>query len=70
MLDRPNFMGAAPTGSFGHTGFTGPAMVVVPGQRLIVVLFSNRVYPRRRAFEHHPVTAAIVRVALASVLSG
>src|SRR5206468_2816161 len=22
MLDRPNFMGAAPIGSFGHTGFT------------------------------------------------
>jgi CubicO group peptidase (beta-lactamase class C family) len=67
MLDRPNFMGAAPTGSFGHTGFTGPAMIVVPGRRLIVVLLSNRVYPRRRAFEHHPVTAAIVRAALANV---
>jgi CubicO group peptidase (beta-lactamase class C family) len=70
MLDRPNFMGAAPTGSFGHTGFTGPAMIVVPGQRLIVVLLSNRVYPRRRAFEHHPVTAAIVRAALANVPNG
>jgi serine-type D-Ala-D-Ala carboxypeptidase len=68
MLDRSNFMGAAPNGSFGHTGFTGPAMIVVPGQRLIVVLLSNRVYPRRRAFEHHPVTAAIVRAALANVL--
>jgi len=67
MLDRPNFMGAAPTGSFGHTGFTGPAMIVVPGRRLIVVLLSNRVYPRRRAFEHHPVTAAIVRAVLANV---
>jgi CubicO group peptidase (beta-lactamase class C family) len=67
MLDRPNFMGAAPPGSFGHTGFTGPAMIVVPGQRLIVVLLSNRVYPRRRAFEHHLVTAAILRTALANV---
>jgi serine-type D-Ala-D-Ala carboxypeptidase len=67
MLDRPNFMGAAPTGSFGHTGFTGPAMIVVPERRLIVVLLSNRVYPRRRAFEHHPITAAIVRAALANV---
>jgi CubicO group peptidase (beta-lactamase class C family) len=64
MLDRPNFMGAAPPGSFGHTGFTGPAMIVVPGRRLIVVLLSNRVYPRRRAFEHHLVTAAILRAAL------
>jgi CubicO group peptidase (beta-lactamase class C family) len=65
MLDRPNFMGAAPEGSFGHTGFTGPAIIVVPGRRLIVVLLSNRVYPRRRAFEHHPVTAGIVHAALA-----
>lgn len=67
MLDRPNFMGAAPTGSFGHTGFTGPAMIVVPSRQLIVVLLSNRVYPRRRAFEHHPVTAAILCAALANV---
>jgi CubicO group peptidase (beta-lactamase class C family) len=67
MLDRPNFMGAAPIGSFGHTGFTGPAMIVVPGRRLIVVLLSNRVYPRRRAFEHHLVTAVILRAALANI---
>jgi CubicO group peptidase (beta-lactamase class C family) len=67
MLDRPNFMGAAPDGSFGHTGFTGPAMIVVPKQQLIVVLLSNRVYPRRRAFEHHPVTAAILYAALVHV---
>jgi CubicO group peptidase (beta-lactamase class C family) len=68
MLDRPNFMGAAPAGSFGHTGFTGPAMVGIPRQRLIIVVLSNRVYPRRRAFEHHPITAAIVCAALANVL--
>jgi serine-type D-Ala-D-Ala carboxypeptidase len=67
MLDRPNFMGAAPAGSFGHTGFTGPAITIVPEQQLIVVLLSNRVYPRRRAFEHHPVTAAILHAALAHV---
>jgi CubicO group peptidase (beta-lactamase class C family) len=67
MLDRPNFMGAAPAGSFGHTGFTGPAMLVVPGRRLIAVVLSNRVYPRRRAFEHHPITAAIVHAALADL---
>jgi CubicO group peptidase (beta-lactamase class C family) len=66
MLDRPNFMGAAPPGTFGHTGFTGPAILVVPPYQLIVVLLSNRVYPRRGAFEHHPVTAAILRAALAN----
>jgi CubicO group peptidase (beta-lactamase class C family) len=69
MLDRPNFMGAAPAGSFGHTGFTGPAIIGVPGRRLIVVLLSNRVYPRRRAFEHHPITAAITGAALAHMLA-
>jgi CubicO group peptidase (beta-lactamase class C family) len=66
MLDRPNFMGHAPAGSFGHTGFTGPALVVVPREQLIVVVLSNRVYPQRRPppFEHHTVTAAIVDAAL------
>jgi serine-type D-Ala-D-Ala carboxypeptidase len=66
MLDRPNFMGQAPAGSFGHTGFTGPALVIVPREQLIVVVLSNRVYPRRRPppFEHHAVTAAIVEAAL------
>jgi CubicO group peptidase (beta-lactamase class C family) len=66
MLDRPNFMGRAPEGSFGHTGFTGPALVVVPRERLIVVVLSNRVYPRRRPppYVHHAVTAAIVDAAL------
>jgi serine-type D-Ala-D-Ala carboxypeptidase len=68
MLDRSNFMGHAPAGSFGHTGFTGPALVVVPHERLIVVVLSNRVYPHRRPppFEHHAVTAAIVDAALAA----
>jgi len=67
MIDRPNFMGCAPAGTFGHTGFTGPALVLVPQERLIVVVLSNRVYPRRRPppFEHHAVTAAIVNAALA-----
>jgi serine-type D-Ala-D-Ala carboxypeptidase len=66
MLDRPNFMGRAPTGSFGHTGFTGPALVVVPQEQLIVIVLSNRVYPQRRPppFEHHTVTAGIVDAAI------
>jgi CubicO group peptidase (beta-lactamase class C family) len=67
MIDRPNFMGHAPAGTFGHTGFTGPALVLVSQERLIVVVLSNRIYPRRRPppFEHHAVTAAIVNAALA-----
>jgi CubicO group peptidase (beta-lactamase class C family) len=66
MLDRPTFMGATPLGSFGHTGFTGPAIVVVPQHRLIVVVLSNRVYPRRGKPEHHAVTAAILNATTAA----
>jgi CubicO group peptidase (beta-lactamase class C family) len=65
MIDRPNFMGEAPAGSFGHTGFTGPAMVVIPKRDTVVVILSNRVYPRRGPGTHHPVTAALVAAALA-----
>ncbi len=64
MIDRPNFMGVAPAGSYGHTGFTGPALVIVPHHRLIFVVMSNRVYPRRSAPRHHAITAAIVAAAL------
>lgn len=63
MIDRPNFMGCAPSGSVGHTGFTGPAMVIVPSQRLIVVVLTNRVYPKRGAPTHHALIAAMVSAA-------
>ena len=60
------------TGIFVLTGtaaanHAGPALVVSPHARLIVVVLSNRVYPRRRPppFEHHAVTAAIIDAALA-----
>ncbi len=66
MLDRTNFMGAAPAGTFGHTGFTGPAIVVAPARRLAVALLCNRVYPRRSPppYAHHAVIAAVVESAL------
>ena len=67
MIDRPNFMGAAPAGTFGHTGFTGPAIAVAPRRQLIVVVLSNRVHPRRGHPHHHPVTAAILNAALGAV---
>jgi CubicO group peptidase (beta-lactamase class C family) len=34
-----------PTGSFGHTGFTGCVLWIDPGSRSFYVLLSNRVYP-------------------------
>jgi CubicO group peptidase (beta-lactamase class C family) len=64
MIDRPNFMGAAPAGSAGHTGFTGPAVVLAHMAGIIVVVLSNRVYPKRGLSAHHPVIAAIVSAAL------
>ncbi len=64
MINRPNFMGNAPHDSFGHTGFTGPAIVAIPYHQLIIVVLSNRVYPRRGPPDHHAVTAAIVNAAL------
>ncbi|MCU0492195.1 MAG: beta-lactamase family protein [Chloroflexaceae bacterium] len=66
MLDRPAFMGRAPAGSYGHTGFTGPVLVLVPQRQLAVIVLSNRTYPRRTPppYPHHAITAAIVNAAL------
>lgn len=45
-LNQPWFMGklAAP-GSFGHTGFTGTSLLVVPDRQLVVALLTNRAHP-------------------------
>lgn len=66
MMDRTNFMGAAPRGSFGHTGFTGTAMVVVPQRHTVAIMLTNRVYPQRTPAAHHAVCAALVDLALGS----
>jgi CubicO group peptidase (beta-lactamase class C family) len=34
-------------GAFGHTGFTGTSLWIDPPRQLVVVLLTNRVYPRR-----------------------
>jgi CubicO group peptidase (beta-lactamase class C family) len=45
-IDQPWFMGrlASPT-SFGHTGFTGTSLLVVPSRRTVLVLLTNRAHP-------------------------
>ncbi|BCJ54392.1 hypothetical protein Asp14428_58670 [Actinoplanes sp. NBRC 14428] len=45
-LNQPWFMGrlSSPT-SFGHTGFTGTSLLVVPARRMVVVLLTNRAHP-------------------------
>ncbi|MEV6492253.1 serine hydrolase domain-containing protein [Actinoplanes sp. NPDC051633] len=45
-MNQPWFMGrlAAPD-SFGHTGFTGTSLLVVPSRAMVVVLLTNRAHP-------------------------
>jgi CubicO group peptidase (beta-lactamase class C family) len=45
-MNQPWFMGrlATPT-SFGHTGFTGTSLLVVPDREMVVVLLTNRAHP-------------------------
>lgn len=38
-----------PTGSFGHTGFTGTSIWLDPTSRTYVILLSNRVHPNRNS---------------------
>ena len=70
MIDRANFMGAAPAGTVGHTGFTGPAMAIAPATRTIVVMLNNRIYPKRSAQSHHAVISAVLAAALAQQATG
>jgi CubicO group peptidase (beta-lactamase class C family) len=43
MMDRANsFMKDGPEGTFGHTGFTGTSIVVIPGYNISVILLINR----------------------------
>jgi CubicO group peptidase (beta-lactamase class C family) len=64
MLDRPAFMGALAPQCYGHTGFTGPVLLVAPRCGRSLVLLSNRTYPRRTAPAHHAVTARLAELAL------
>ena len=43
MMDPANsFMKNAPEGSFGHTGFTGPSITVIPRSKISIILLINR----------------------------
>ena len=43
MMDPDNsFMKNAPEGSFGHTGFTGTSITVIPGDKISIILLINR----------------------------
>lgn len=49
-IDNKNF-GATPKGTYGHGGFTGTALVISPLRSKILILLTNRVYPKRRPYE-------------------
>jgi CubicO group peptidase (beta-lactamase class C family) len=50
-IDARFFMGhKAPTGSAGHTGFTGPTLFFTPQNQCVIIL-ENRVYPTRNGPE-------------------
>jgi CubicO group peptidase (beta-lactamase class C family) len=43
ILDNENaFMKGGPSGTFGHTGFTGTSIAVIPQKKLSVILLINR----------------------------
>ena len=43
MMDPANsFMKNTPPGTFGHTGFTGTSICVIPEQQLSIILLINR----------------------------
>ncbi|GIM91412.1 serine hydrolase domain-containing protein [Paractinoplanes toevensis] len=45
-MNQPWFMGKlASATAFGHTGFTGTSLLVVPARRMVVVLLTNRAHP-------------------------
>lgn len=64
MKEHPIIMAQAPSDTYGHTGFTGPTMVVVPSYALCLVILSNRIYPHRGPATHHKVMARLVYTAL------
>jgi CubicO group peptidase (beta-lactamase class C family) len=69
MMDPANaFMRDAPGGSFGHTGFTGTSIAVVPDYRLSVIILINRqnigLQPTRLYYNPNPVRRGVFEAAM------
>lgn len=69
MMDTQSaLMRNAPAGTFGHTGFTGTSIVVVPTQKLSVILLINRqnmgLQPTKDYFNPNPIREAVFKAAL------
>jgi len=68
MAPQNAFMRNAPAGTFGHTGFTGTSITVVPEQKLSVILLINRqnmgLQPTRDYFNPNPIREAVIKAVL------
>jgi len=69
MMDPINsFMKNGPTGTFGHTGFTGTSISVIPEKKLSVIILINRqnmgLQLTRDYFNPNPIREAIFKAAL------
>ena len=72
MMDPANsFMKNAPEGSFGHTGFTGTSILVVPSRQLSVILLVNRqqrgLLPSRDYYNLNPLRRQLAETVLKAV---
>ncbi|MDZ5443507.1 serine hydrolase domain-containing protein [Micromonospora sp. 4G57] len=64
-IGDPHWMGTrAAAGAFGHTGFTGTALLVDPGRDLVAVLLTNRVHPRREWSDIAEIRRAVAELAV------
>jgi CubicO group peptidase (beta-lactamase class C family) len=69
MMDPDNsFMKDAPAGSFGHTGFTGTSIAVVPSLGISVILLINRqnmgLLPTKYYYNPNPIRREIFKAVL------
>jgi CubicO group peptidase (beta-lactamase class C family) len=69
MMDPANsFMRNGPAGTFGHTGFTGTSICVVPSEGLSIILFINRqqmgLQPNGAYYNPNPIRAVVFKAAM------
>lgn len=60
-IDARFFMGDAPPGTAGHTGFTGPTLALNLQTGHIVIILNNRVHPTRQGPDRMPCHRAIAQ---------
>lgn len=74
MMDTENsFMKNGPDGTFGHTGFTGTSIAVIPSERISVLLLINRqnsgLFPNGSYYNVNPIRQQIFEVVLSNLVT-